>query len=113
MPVVLGAGQELEVAEDLHADDGVDEEEHGDEQDDVGQRLEGLHERPQQDPDGLALPQQLDQPGGAEQAEEAHVDEVLGELRHERVHDAAHHRHEVEDVPRVFEIALCVRNSNS
>ena len=32
---------------DLHADDGVDEEEHGDEQDDIGERLEGLHEGPE------------------------------------------------------------------
>ena len=62
---------------DLHADDGVDEEEHADEEDDVGQRLERLHERPQQDPDRLALPQQLDEAGGAEQPQEAHVDEVL------------------------------------
>ena len=35
---------------DLHADDGVDEEEHGDEQDDVGERLEGLDEGPEKDP---------------------------------------------------------------
>jgi len=42
---------------DLHADDGVDEEEHGDEEADVGQRLEGLDEGPQQDADGVALPQ--------------------------------------------------------
>ena len=62
---------------DLHADDGVDEEEHADEEDDVGQRLERLHERPQQDPDRLALAQQLDEAGGAEQPQEAHVDEVL------------------------------------
>ena len=36
---------ELEV--DLHADDGIDEEEHGDEEDDVGERLEGLHKGPE------------------------------------------------------------------
>ena len=31
----------------LHANDGVDEEEHRDEQDDIGERLEGLHEGPE------------------------------------------------------------------
>ena len=62
---------------DLHADDGVDEEEHADEEDDVGQRLERLHERPQQDPDRLALTQQLHETSGAKQSQEAHVDEIL------------------------------------
>ena len=33
--------------DNLHADDGVDEEEHGNEQDDIGERLEGLHEGPE------------------------------------------------------------------
>ena len=36
--------------DNLHANDGVDEEEHGDEQDDVGERLEGLDEGPEKDP---------------------------------------------------------------
>ena len=40
----------LRLIVDLHADDGVDEEEHGDEQDDVGERLEGLDEGPEKDP---------------------------------------------------------------
>ena len=39
----------------LHPDDGVDEEEHGDEEDDVGQGLERLDERPQEDPDDERL----------------------------------------------------------
>ena len=41
-------GDQFEV--DLHANDGVDEEEHGDEEDDVGERLEGLHKGPEQNP---------------------------------------------------------------
>ena len=45
--------------DNLHANDGVDEEEHEDEQTDVGQGLEGLEERPQQKSDGVALTQQL------------------------------------------------------
>lgn len=65
----------------LHSDDGVDEEEHGDQQDDVGQGLEGLDERPEQDPDRVALAQQLDQAGRAEQAEKTHVDEVFLERK--------------------------------
>jgi hypothetical protein len=44
----------------LHPDDSVDEEEHGDEQDDVGQSLEGLDKRPQENPDGVALTEKLD-----------------------------------------------------
>ena len=67
----------LESAFDLHSDDGVDEEEHTDQEDDVGQRLERLHERPQQDPDRLALTKQLYETGGAKQSEEADVDEIL------------------------------------
>ena len=82
VPVVLGARDELEVAEDLHADDGVDKEEHGNEEDDVGKGLEGLDKSPEQDADGLALAEQFDETGGAEEAEEADVDEVLGELDH-------------------------------
>lgn len=58
----------------LHADDGVDEEEHGDEQADVGQSLEGLDEGPQKDPDGVTLSQQLDQASCSEQLQEAHVE---------------------------------------
>ena len=67
----------------LHADDGVDEEEHADQQDDVGQRLERLHERPQQNPDRLALAEQLDEARGAKQPQETDVDEVLLEERKE------------------------------
>ena len=61
----------------LHPDDGVDEEEHADQEDDVGQRLERLHEGPQQDPDRLALTEQLDETGGAKQSQEPDVDEIL------------------------------------
>ena len=104
--VVLRPRDEPEVPKDLHPDDGVDEEEHGDQQDDVRERLEGLDEGPEEDPDGLALPEQLDEAGGPEEAEEADVDDGLDELAEEGVHDAPDHRHEVEDVPRVLEIAL-------
>lgn len=38
--------------------------------------LERLYESPQQDTDGVALPQQLDQASGAEKLQEAHVDGV-------------------------------------
>lgn len=47
MSVVFSVRMECYVPKDLHADDGVDEEQHGDEQDDVGQGLEGLDESPQ------------------------------------------------------------------
>ena len=39
--------QVLRLLVNLHADDCVDEEEHGYEQDDVGERLEGLDEGPE------------------------------------------------------------------
>ena len=39
--------------------------------------LEALHEGPQQDADGVALPQKLDQPRSAEQPQETHVEEVF------------------------------------
>ena len=38
--------------------------------------LEGLHEGPEKDSDGVALPQQLDESGGSEELQEAHVDGV-------------------------------------
>ena len=46
-----------------------------------GGYLEGLYECPEEDPDGVSLPQQLDQSGGPEQTEEAHVEEVFLERR--------------------------------
>ena len=76
----------LESAFDLHSDDGVDEEEHADQEDDVGQRLERLHERPQQDPDRLALTKQLYETGGAKQSEEADVDEILLKSKNPDLH---------------------------
>lgn len=38
--------------------------------------LEGLHKGPQQNTDGVTLPQQLDQPGCSEKLQETHVDGV-------------------------------------
>lgn len=58
----------------LHADDCVDEEEHGDEQADVGQGLEGLDESPQENADGVTLSEQFDQASGSEQLQETHVE---------------------------------------
>lgn len=42
-----------------------------------GLHLEGLDEGPQQDADGVALAEQLDESGSTEEAEEAEVDEVV------------------------------------
>lgn len=39
----------------LHPDNGIDEEEHGNEEADIWQSLEGLNERPQEDSYGVAL----------------------------------------------------------
>lgn len=43
----------------------------------AGPHLEGLHKGPQQNADGIALAQQLDEPGGPKQAQEAEVDEIV------------------------------------
>ena len=89
-----------DVAEELHAHDGVDEEQHDHQHHDVGQGLDGLHEGEQQDLDAHAPPQQFDESRGPEKPEEAHVDDLSG------VDDAAHHRDKVERVPSVLEVGL-------
>lgn len=53
--------------------------------------LEGLHEGPQQDPDGVTLAQQLDEAGGSEQLQEAEV-EATG------VHQLAERKRGVSDI---------------
>ena len=77
MPIVLGVGIESYVAKDLHSNDGVDEKEHGDQQNNIGQCLEGLDERPQKNSDGIALPQEFYQSSSSKQPQEAHIDEIL------------------------------------
>ena len=57
----------------LHANDGVDEEEHCQEEADVGQRFERLHEGPQQNAYCVTLPQQFNKAGRAEKAKKADV----------------------------------------
>ena len=39
--------------------------------------LEGLDEGPQKNSDGVALPQEFDQPSGTKQPQEADIDEIL------------------------------------
>lgn len=60
----------------LHADDCVDEKEHGDEQADVGQSLEGLDKSPQENADGVTLSEQFDKASCSEQLQETHVELV-------------------------------------
>ena len=45
-----------------------------------GADLKTLHEGPEENPDGVALSQQLDQPGCSEQSEEANVEKVFLKL---------------------------------
>lgn len=66
----------------------------------ISAHLNGLDECEEEDPDGDAPPEQLDESGRAEETQEADVDH-LG-----RVDDRAHHRDEVEGVPRVREVSL-------
>lgn len=70
----------------LHPNDGIDEEEHGDEQADVWQSLEGLDEGPQENSDGVTLSQKFDETSCSEELQEAHVERInkLGEGRENR-----------------------------
>ena len=47
------------IAEHLHANDGVDEEDHDDQQANVWQGFDRLHKRPQQNSNRLSLAQEL------------------------------------------------------
>ena len=62
--------------------------------------LDGLDEGEEQDSDADASPEKLDEPGCAEETEEADVDDLGG------VDDAPDHRDEVKRVPGVFEVWL-------
>lgn len=123
---------ELDVAKHLHTDDGVDEEEHSDEQTDVGKRLERLDKRPEEYSDGVALTEKLYETGRAEETQETQVDcrllvyvrvRVVGvgvwalcfcfyvplevaEFGEDYVCYRADHCYEVEYVPRVSEVVL-------
>ena len=62
--------------------------------------LDRLHEGVEQDSDADGAAQELDETRGAEEAEEADLDDPRG------VDDAPGHGDEVERVPRVFEVRL-------
>jgi len=70
VPVDVGPLLRRNLAEHLHADDAVDEEDESYEDGYPGQGLEGFDEGPEEGPDALALAQQLDQPHHTEQTEE-------------------------------------------
>ena len=57
-----------QIAEYLHPNDGVDEEEDEDQQTNVRQRLEGLDERPQESSDAFAASKEFDQSRGSEES---------------------------------------------
>ena len=59
-----------------------------------------MHEGVEQDSDADGAAQKLDETRGAEEAEEADLDDPRG------VDDAPRHGDEVECVPRVFEVRL-------
>lgn len=58
----------------LHPDNGVNKEQHCDQQANVRQRFEWLYECPQQDTDRVALSQQFDQSCRSEESQEANVE---------------------------------------
>ena len=53
--IVVCVRVEHNIPKHLHPDDGVDEEQHPNQEDYIRQRLEGLYEGPQQYSDGVAL----------------------------------------------------------
>ena len=64
------------LAKDVHANDGVDEEEHQYQQRNIWQRLQGLQEGPQERANAFTTRQQFDQTHGAEQAEEVDAESL-------------------------------------
>ena len=67
--------------------------------------LDGLEEGVEKDPDADGPPEQLDQPGGPKEPQEAYVHDPGG------VDDAPHHSDKVEGVPRVLEVRLKYEDS--
>ena len=67
--------------------------------------LDGLEEGVEKDPDADRPPEQLDQPGGPKEPQEAHVYDPGG------VDDAPNHSDKVEGVPRVLEVRLKYEDS--
>lgn len=100
----------------LHPDDSVDEEQHDDEQRDVGECLEGLYKSPQQRSDAFAPAQQLYQSHDTEETEEIDRNDArwfgsaaAGVFRRiyfgvNNIDKASEYNDEVENVPRVPEI---------
>ncbi len=73
MPIDGTLWVQANIAEHLHANYGVDEKEHSNEQAYIWQSLERLYERPQQNANGVALAEQFDEASGAKQTQEAEV----------------------------------------
>ena len=67
MSIVLIIRIESNVSEDLHSDDGINEEQHGDEQNDIRQSFEWLNKSPKQNTNGVTLAKQLHQTGCTKQ----------------------------------------------
>ena len=77
MTVVFSVRIESDISKYLHPNDGINEKQHGNKQNDIGQCFEGLYKSPQQDSNSVSLSQQLDQTSSSEQSEKTHIDEVL------------------------------------
>lgn len=93
-------GIQVDVAEQLHAHDGVDEEQHHHQHHDIRQGLDGLHKGEEQDTDADAPAQQLDKSSGAEKPQEPNVNQLGG------IDDTASHGDEIKSIPRIFKVGL-------
>lgn len=109
------AGVERNLSEHLHANDGIDKEQHYNQQRYIGQCLERLDERPQQRSYAFASTQQLYQTHHAKQSKEIDRNDagstfsttfVHIHFRINDVNEAAQHNDEIEHVPGVAKVIL-------
>ena len=61
----------------LHSNDGIDEKQHCNEENDIGESFETLHKSPEKNSDCVALSQKFDQTSCSEQSQEANIEEVF------------------------------------
>jgi hypothetical protein len=90
----------------LHPNNGVDEEEHSNEQTDIRQRFEGLDKGPEKYTDCVSLPEEFNQPSGTKQSQETQTGKLFAEFRDQSVNDAADDCDEIKHIPCVSKVVL-------
>ena len=77
MAIIFCVRIESNVSKDLHTNDGIDEEQHGNQQNDIRQGFEGLYKSPQQYSNGVTLSQKFDQSSSSKEPQKTDIDEIL------------------------------------